>query len=169
MATNRRQRTASSQEKLGSTLEAKFALIWRILGGPPLEREYRFARPRGWRFDFASPEDLIAFEIEGGAWKVGEDGQRGGRHNRPLGFRDDCEKYNAAGALGWRVFRVTGEMVGVAYLGALLSALRTGGGIDFRLARKGGRAGRFRTTPKGRIPRCNSLRRSGGAPSSSSP
>ena len=42
------------------------------------------------------------FELEGGTWT-------GGRHTRGTGFRDDCEKYNAAGAFGWRVFRLTGE------------------------------------------------------------
>lgn len=154
---------------MASSLERRFDLVWRALGGPDLVGQHRFDTTRRWQFDRAWVELKVAFEIEGGVWKVGEDGQRGGRHNRPFGFRNDCEKYNAAGALGWRVFRVTGEMVGVAYLGALLSALRTGGGIDFRFARKGGRARRFKPTPKGRLLRCNSLRRSGGAPSSSSP
>ena len=128
-----------------SPLEAKFALIWRALGGPPLEREHRFAPPRGWRFDFASPEDFIAFEIEGGVWT-------GGRHNRPRGFINDAEKYNAAAALGWRVFRLPREMVNAAYVGALVRGLREKATRGFCLERWGGRARRRTTTPQGRTP-----------------
>jgi len=29
----------------------------------------------------------------------------------PKGFAEDCRKYNAATLLGWRVYRVTGDMV----------------------------------------------------------
>ena len=46
----------------------------------------------------------MAVEIEGGAWT-------GGRHTRPVGYQKDCEKYNAAGALGWTVFRLTNTMI----------------------------------------------------------
>ena len=145
MATYFRQRTAQPRVDLGSSLEAKFALIWRALGGPPLEREFRFAPPRGWRFDFASPEDLIAIEIEGGVWS-------GGRHNRPRGFIDDCEKYNAAAALDWRVFRLPREFINAAYLGALLRGLREDADLGFCLERSGGRARRRTITPQGRTP-----------------
>lgn len=57
-----------------------------------------------WRFDFALPEALIAIEVEGGV-------HTGGRHTRGKGFIQDCEKYNAATILGWRVIRVTGEHI----------------------------------------------------------
>jgi hypothetical protein len=66
--------------------------------------EYRFAPPRKWRFDLAWPELLVAFEREGGTW------QRG-RHTRPAGYANDCEKYNAAGILGWIVIRATADMI----------------------------------------------------------
>jgi hypothetical protein len=154
---------------MDSKIERQFDRVWEAIGGPDLEREYRFDPGRRWQFDRAWVERKVAFEIDGGAWKVGKDGQRGGRHNRPLGFRNDCEKANAAAALGWRVCHLTSDMVSMAYVEALLVALRDGGRIDFRFARKGGRARRFKLTPKGRLLICNSFRRSGGAPSSSSP
>ena len=68
------------------------------------EREFRFHPRRLWRFDFAWPEPKIAAECEGGTWA-------NGRHNRGAGFEADCEKYNAATLLGWRVLRFTSEMV----------------------------------------------------------
>ncbi len=74
--------------------------LWRLLGIPEPEREYQFARPRRWRFDYAWPEYRVALEVEGGVWK-------GGRHNYPVGFLRDMEKYNMAALLGWRVFRFT--------------------------------------------------------------
>lgn len=61
-------------------------------------REFRFSPPRLWRFDFAWPAQKVAVEIEGGVWN-------GGRHTRGSGFTADCEKYNRAAQLGFRVFR----------------------------------------------------------------
>ena len=68
------------------------------------EREYQFHPTRKWRFDFAWPLEKFAVEIEGGVWS-------GGRHTRGKGFIEDCIKYNEAVMLGWRVIRVTTEMV----------------------------------------------------------
>jgi hypothetical protein len=79
---------------------------------PEPEREYRFAPPRRWRFDYAWPLHRVALEVEGGAFA-------GGRHTRGAGFRNDLEKYNTATAAGWRVFRVLPEQllsVGVDYV-----------------------------------------------------
>jgi very-short-patch-repair endonuclease len=72
--------------------------------------EYRFHPERRWRFDFAWPSKKIAVEIEGGTWS-------GGRHTTGAGFEKDCEKYNAAVMLEWRVLRFTGKQVksGEAY------------------------------------------------------
>ena len=72
--------------------------------GIAFEREYVFAPPRRWRFDFAIPDRMVAIEVEGGTWS-------GGRHVRGAGYRRDIEKYNAAQALGWRVLRLTTDMV----------------------------------------------------------
>jgi len=87
-----------------SHLENKFANIWRVLGGPGMEREYRFHHKRRWRFDFAHPQSRVAVEIEGGTWTSG-------RHVRASGYSADCEKYNMAQVLGWRVFRLTSDML----------------------------------------------------------
>jgi hypothetical protein len=62
--------------------------------------EFRFAPPRRWRFDYAWPCELVALEVEGGAWSRG-------RHTRGKGFLADMEKYNRATEVGWMVFRVT--------------------------------------------------------------
>lgn len=88
-----------------SDLEAAFVTRWRQLGGPdPEAAEHRFAPPRRWRFDFAWPSVSVAVECEGGVWSRG-------RHVRGAGFEADCEKYNAATARGWSVFRVTAKML----------------------------------------------------------
>lgn len=69
---------------------------------PPYECEFRFATSigRDWRFDFAWLPEMIAVEVEGGIYTRG-------RHVRIKGFYEDCDKYNAATAMGWRVFRFT--------------------------------------------------------------
>ncbi|MCZ7539740.1 MAG: hypothetical protein M5U29_07505 [Anaerolineae bacterium] len=89
-----------------STLERAFAFYWRALadGLPEPEREVMFARSRRWRFDFAWPAQRVAVECDGGTYT-------GGRHTRGGGYRRDAEKLNAAAALGWRVFRVTADML----------------------------------------------------------
>lgn len=66
--------------------------------------EHRFNPKRRWRFDYAHPQRKIAIEVEGGTWVSG-------RHNRGKGFIADMEKYNAAGADGWTVFRFTPQQM----------------------------------------------------------
>ncbi|RLI72244.1 MAG: hypothetical protein DRP02_02200 [Candidatus Gerdarchaeota archaeon] len=66
--------------------------------------EYQFYEKRKWRADFALLEHKILIEIEGGVYS-------GGRHTRGSGFEKDCEKYNMATALGWKVFRFTTKKV----------------------------------------------------------
>ena len=69
-------------------------------------REFRFAPPRRWKFDFAlaAGHPCVAIEIEGGIWS-------GGRHQRPAGMIADMQKYNHAALMGWRVLRFTTEQV----------------------------------------------------------
>jgi hypothetical protein len=71
---------------------------------PTPQEEYIFCPGRKWRFDFAYPDKKVAIECEGGSWIQG-------RHNRGTGFANDCEKYNAAALLGWRVLRYTPQMI----------------------------------------------------------
>jgi very-short-patch-repair endonuclease len=63
------------------------------------EREWRFHPTRKWRFDFAFPGEKLAIEVEGR------------RHLTYAGFIEDCDKYNTALKLGWRVLRYTPRMV----------------------------------------------------------
>ena len=86
---------------MGSPLEREFETHWKRLGGPALEREYVFAPPRKWRFDFAHPQTRVAVECEGGVFTRG-------RHTRGMGFVRDCEKTNTAARLGWLIHRIPG-------------------------------------------------------------
>lgn len=62
-----------------------------------LEKEYRFTDDRKFRFDYAIKEFKVAFEFEGY-----------GRHLQYFYYSRDCEKYNLATLLGWKVYRFTG-------------------------------------------------------------
>ena len=87
-----------------SDLELEFLSQVRLAGLPEPEREYRFHPTRRWKFDFCWPSKMVAVELEGGTWT-------GGRHTRPIGFEQDCEKYNEAAIMGWKVLRFTANMV----------------------------------------------------------
>lgn len=84
--------------------KASFLQLWKYLGGPPLEQEYRFHGRRKWRFDFAHPQSMTAIELEGGVWS-------NGRHVRGQGYINDCIKYNAAQNAHWNVQRLATGMV----------------------------------------------------------
>ena len=86
------------------TIEEQLAYFLTSAGIKGFEREYRFAPPRRWRFDFAWPEIRLALEIEGGTWVRG-------RHNRPGGYAKDLEKYNTATLMEWRLLRFTPAQV----------------------------------------------------------
>jgi len=75
---------------------------------PNYEKEYRFNSHRRWKFDFAYPDIAVAFEYEGIF--------RGkSRHTSVMGYSKDCEKYNHAAVLGWRVIRITAAMLSDTY------------------------------------------------------
>lgn len=80
-----------------SQAERYFEIAWSKspVPGADLVREHRFHPTRKWRFDFAFPSVKLAIEIDG----------QGGGHSRVKAVRDECEKYNAAVLLGWRVMR----------------------------------------------------------------
>lgn len=95
-----------------------------------IDREFQFAPPRRWRFDFVvyddCPEINVGIEIEGGAWIKG-----GGGHNRGQGFIDDMEKYNHAALMGYLVLRFTPLQVlkgeAIAFIVKVLNARDDGG------------------------------------------
>ena len=73
---------------------------------PDFMREYEFHPTRKWRFDFAWPDHMLAVECEGL-----QPPNLKSRHTTNEGFMKDCEKYNAAVLLGWRVLRYTMPMI----------------------------------------------------------
>lgn len=91
-----------------SELEEVLALQIRADGLPEPERQYVFAPPRKWPFDFAWPDRKLAVEVQGGTWT-------GGRHTRPAGYRNDCEKAIEAARRGWTVLPFTSDMVTEGY------------------------------------------------------
>lgn len=101
-----------------STFTDRFTAAWRAAGGPALVAEHRFHAKRRWRFDFVHLGARVAIELEGGVFT-------GGRHTRPRGFIADCEKYNAAAAAGWRVFRLATGMIKPEALEPIVQAIRT--------------------------------------------
>ena len=95
-----------------SPLEQRFLCLFEKVGGDPasLEREYRFCPPRRWRSDFYHAPSRSLIEIEGGLYGIV------GKHNRIEGVTAYCEKYNAAIALGYRVYRLTARLLEEKYI-----------------------------------------------------
>ncbi len=92
-----------------SELEEELAFQLKVSKVKRAKREYTFARPRRWRFDFAWPDEMVAVECEGGIYSRG-------RHVRPQGFLKDLEKYNAAclpdkSGKSWCVLRFCAEHI----------------------------------------------------------
>ena len=98
-----------------SALEATLALEIRACKLLPPVTELKFHPTRRWRFDFAWPDLMLAVEAESGAEMHGRRTKAGrvmkSGHLTVKGFRSDCDKYNAAAMLGWRVLRFTGAMI----------------------------------------------------------
>jgi very-short-patch-repair endonuclease len=105
-------RTKELEEKTKTTRisSPEEFLFWqiRVKELPLPYREYRFDPIRKFRFDFAWPDFKIAVEVEGGLWIYG-------RHQRPVTFQRDLDKYNLALLHGWRVFRFSPEMIEDGY------------------------------------------------------
>jgi very-short-patch-repair endonuclease len=90
--------------KIKLSTEQELALLLKDANLPMPVKEYRFNSVRKWRFDFAYIDKKIAIEIEGGVWIKG-------RHTRPLGYINDCKKYNKAQLLGWKILRYTPQNI----------------------------------------------------------
>jgi hypothetical protein len=81
-------------------------------------REFQFAPPRKWKFDFVWTTYLVALEIEGGAFY--------GKGHRSVGkFLRDMEKYNEAALDGWMVLRCTTKDIESGAVFALLKRALT--------------------------------------------
>ena len=111
----KRQVSAALQPKRKKQdLEQKFLDVWiaytitKFAFDLPA-REFRFAPPRRWRFDFAFPEKKVAVEIEGLVSRQNKYEQ--GHHQTIEGYRSDCVKYREAAKLGWLVLRYTGQEI----------------------------------------------------------
>lgn len=93
---------------MATTLETRLWIQIKAMHGdcqlPIPEHEYYFHPDRKWRADYCWPYHKLIVEVEGGIW-------RAGRHNRPKGFIKDCEKYNTAVLMGYKVIRVTSEHI----------------------------------------------------------
>lgn len=70
--------------------------------------EYCFAKKIGrhWRSDFYVPCANLLIEYEGGVF-THHRGRKRSRHLTPSGYSNDCQKYNWASLLGYRVLRYT--------------------------------------------------------------
>lgn len=103
---------ACAGETLGRTTEGRVsrraALAFdrqvQLAGLPKPVGELHFHPTRRWRFDWAWPDQKLAVEVDGGLFVRG-------RHSRGRGSENDMEKLNEALILGWRVLRVSTDMV----------------------------------------------------------
>lgn len=87
----------------GMHREYHFASIAVGLGSG-IRQRLKDADMHDWRFDFAWPDKQLAVEVEGGIWN-------GGRHVTGAGFEADCDKYNKATLMGWRILRFTNTSI----------------------------------------------------------
>lgn len=98
-------------------LTTAFELLWAELGGPELTSEFRFHPARRWRFDYCHETAKAAIEIDGGTFVRG-------RHSRGVGYRNDCIKINVAQLMGYRVFRLTTDMVNAEHVQPIIDFVR---------------------------------------------
>lgn len=97
MRRTRRKKTKSSEPS--NTVKNFEAMIMLSLLPDPV-KEHEFSEEAKYRFDYAWPDMKVAVEIEGGIHNYG-------RHVRPEGYTNDCNKYNLAQIEGWIVLRYT--------------------------------------------------------------
>jgi hypothetical protein len=98
------QRKANKNKEREAELFSTLHIHLMGAGLPDPEVEYSAIPGRKFRFDMAWPDQLIAVEIEGGTFVTS-------RHRTSDGFTKDLDKYNLAAVNGWRVLRVSPEMI----------------------------------------------------------
>lgn len=76
-----------------------------LFGATEVVTELHFSPSRRWRFDYAVPSEMLAVEYQGHGHTGGK--RHVGGHASVKGLANDCEKLNAAMALGWRVIKFT--------------------------------------------------------------
>jgi hypothetical protein len=74
--------------------------LWLKSKGIAYELEHKFHPTRKWRADIAIPTLKALIEYEGIS-------SAKSRHTSITGFSNDCEKYNQAQLLDWKVLRYT--------------------------------------------------------------
>ena len=100
------------KKKKKSHLEIRFEEFW-VYHYPKIDLcdDWKFHEDRDWEFDYSHLEAKVAIEIEGGVWVGWSKGEGGGRHNNPVSFEKDTEKYLEATLLGWVVVRLTEKFI----------------------------------------------------------
>lgn len=73
---------------------------WCIEKGIRLEKEFKFAKGRKYRADFALPDQMIIVEYEGIFSEQS-------RHTNKIGYSKDTDKYRLAAMEGYTVLRYT--------------------------------------------------------------
>ena len=68
--------------------------------GLKVRKEFQFAKPRRFRFDFCCEEIMTAWEYNGIM-------SAKSRHTTITGYSKDMEKINLAQSLGWKVYQYT--------------------------------------------------------------
>jgi len=88
---------------LSKPAEALIAEIY-LADLPKPVTEYRFHPTRKWRFDIAWVDRKLAVEVDGGVYVQGG-------HTRGKAYEGDREKDAEAMLLGWRILRVTPNLI----------------------------------------------------------
>ena len=91
--------TSTKKKGDGSKAKSEIEMVLKH-GGYDYVKELKFHPSRKWRFDFAIESLRIAIEYEGIMSEKS-------RHTTISGMSRDCEKYNTAQLLGWKVLRFT--------------------------------------------------------------
>lgn len=112
----KRKTDTSEKFLLGAILAERY--------GKELRAEYRFCMDRRFRADYYVPRLNVLIEYEG---------VFGGksRHTNAVGYTNDCEKYNRATLMGYRVLRYTAKNYAqvTADLDELEQDLKVGGSV----------------------------------------